>query len=196
MKCKVFIGLSAALLGLALGCENANKSKPTEQTYEENILEQKVQTVTATVDAIDQDTRHVTLRGEDGSILSFRAGEPVRNLPQVKVGDKVKVQYYEATAGRLLRPGETPPAEPTEETDTIRSPEGTLPGVATRRKLSKTATITNIDENAPSVTIKDQTGITTMIRVRDTSRLSEIKVGDQVIISFTEGVAVSVEPAD
>lgn len=196
MNSKILIGFSAALLGVALGCEHTHTSKPTEQTFRENIIEQRIQTVTATVEAINQETREVTLRGTDGNLLSFRAAEQVRNLPQVSVGDKVKVNFYEATSGRLLRPGETPPAEPTEVVQAVRSPDGEMPAAAIRRQVSKTATITSIDANTPAVTIKDQTGVTTTIRVRDRSRLNEIKVGDQVMISYTEGVAVSVEPAE
>ena len=43
--------------------------------------------VTATVIAIYQETREVTLRMEDGTEVSFVASEDVKNLPQVKVGD-------------------------------------------------------------------------------------------------------------
>ena len=43
--------------------------------------------VTATVEAIDQTTRMVTLKAADGKLVSFVADEAVKNLPQVKVGD-------------------------------------------------------------------------------------------------------------
>jgi hypothetical protein len=44
----------------------------------------------ATVTAIDQSTRMVTLKGPKGDSVTFKASEEVRNLAQVKVGDEVK----------------------------------------------------------------------------------------------------------
>ena len=45
-------------------------------------------TVTATVTKIDQKTREVSVKTEDGKDYSFVAGENVKNLSQVKVGDR------------------------------------------------------------------------------------------------------------
>lgn len=193
MRTTAIIGLAAALFVGGAGCENMG-AKPSEKAYDETLIDQRLQTVTATVASIDQDSRHVTLKGDDGKTISFRAGEAVRNLPQVKVGDKVKVNFYEATSGRLLRPGEAPLDEPKVETMTVRSPEGELPGAAVRQKVTRTATIAAIDAKTPSVTLKESNGAETIVRVKDKTRLNEIKVGDKVAISYVEGVAISVEP--
>jgi Cu/Ag efflux protein CusF len=187
--------LSAALaVAVASGCESDKSSRPTERTYQDTVIDQQVQTVTATVEAVDQSSRTVTLRGEGGNLLSFRAGPEVRNLAQLQKGDKVNVNYYEATMGRLLRPGETPPTEAQDLT--VRAPEGEKPGFATRRTVTRTARIEAIDPNYPSVTLKGDDGVTTTVKVRDKSRLNEIKVGDRVAITYAEGVAIAVEEAD
>src|SRR5512143_3537229 len=52
----------------------------------------------ATVVAIDQQTRKVTLRGEGGKEWTFTAGPEVRNLAQVQRGDRVLVQYFQGLA--------------------------------------------------------------------------------------------------
>lgn len=196
MHNKAIIGLATALLAVA-GCENTKPaSGPTERAYKDNIIRQRVQTVTATVAAIDQNTREVTLRDEEGKTIAFKAGMEVRNLPQVKVGDKVKVNFYEATSGRLLRPGEAPMAEPQVETMTVRAPEGEMPGAAVRKKVTRTATIAAVDAAASTVTLRETNGSLTTVRLEDKAKLHEIKVGDQVAISYVEGVAISVEPAE
>src|SRR5512145_1370929 len=61
---------------------------------------------TATVESIDQASRLVTLRLEDGSGTTVKVSDEVRNLPQVKTGDQVVVSYYEAIAAEVKKPGE------------------------------------------------------------------------------------------
>jgi len=67
-------------------------------------------TVTATVVKVDQKTREVTLKGEDGEEFSFVASEDVKNLAQVKPGDvlciieamKMMNQIESDKAGRVV----------------------------------------------------------------------------------------------
>ena len=49
--------------------------------------------LSATVTAVNQETREVTLKGADGKELAITVGEEVKNLPQVAVGDQVEVAY-------------------------------------------------------------------------------------------------------
>jgi hypothetical protein len=49
--------------------------------------------VTAKVEQIDYQSRMVTLRGPEGNIMSFKAGDQVKRLNEVVVGDEVVVQY-------------------------------------------------------------------------------------------------------
>src|SRR5580765_2510888 len=71
----------------------AAPAAPVSGTVSEGLV-----SATAKVKAIDQKTRHVTLQRSDGSELKFVAGDEVRNLAQVKVGDEVTVSYYESLA--------------------------------------------------------------------------------------------------
>ncbi len=49
--------------------------------------------VTAKVEQIDYQSRMVTLRGPEGNIMSFKAGDQVKRLNEVVVGDEVVVRY-------------------------------------------------------------------------------------------------------
>lgn len=57
--------------------------------------------VAATIDAIDTDTRVVTLRGEDGFQTVLRVADDV-NLDEVKVGDEVRMRVTEAVAIKVV----------------------------------------------------------------------------------------------
>ena len=51
--------------------------------------------ITAQVEAIDHETRVVSLRGPEGNILTFTASDEARNLGQVEVGDLVNALYVQ-----------------------------------------------------------------------------------------------------
>ena len=57
--------------------------------------------VAAKIDAIDTDTRVVTLRGEDGFQTALRVANDV-NLAEVKVGDEVRMRVTEAVAIKVV----------------------------------------------------------------------------------------------
>ena len=58
------------------------------------------QTITtkAKVESVNQDTREVTLKKSDGSKVTIKVPDTVRNLAQVKPGDTVKAKYSESIA--------------------------------------------------------------------------------------------------
>ena len=86
-----------AAAGLLFGCQT---------TSHEPAKVEQVREVSATVTAVDLPGRLVTLRGPEGKLFTVEAGEEVRNLPQVEVGDRVVVRYYEAIAAELAKPGQ------------------------------------------------------------------------------------------
>jgi Cu/Ag efflux protein CusF len=149
---------------------------------------------TATVKAIDYKTRHVTLQRADGSLIKFRAGDNVRNLAQVKVGDQVTVTYYESLAYEVKKPGTAVPGASVAE-GLQRANLGEMPGGAGARVTTVTATIAGIDKAAGTVTLKGPDGDPTTIKVRHPEKLDQVSVGDLVQITYTEGVAIAVTPA-
>jgi Cu/Ag efflux protein CusF len=149
-------------------------------------------TATATVKAVDQKTRRVTLRRADGSLIKFTAGDNVRNLAQVKVGDEVTVNYYESLAYEVLKPGEAAPGAAIAE-DVQRAKLGAKPGAAGARVTTVTVTITAINKAAGTVTLQDPDGDASTIKVRYPEKLDRVAVGDLVQLTYTEAVAVSVE---
>ena len=65
------------------------------------------ETVTATVVKVNQKTREVTVKMEDGKEFSFVAGDHVKNLAQVKKGDIITAVYTEAIAYEVKEHGTT-----------------------------------------------------------------------------------------
>jgi len=149
--------------------------------------------VTATVAKIDQKTREVTLKADDGREFSFVASEDVKNLPQVKVGDVVHVAYAEAFVYDVKKGGAAA------DRGTViaggSAEAGKKPAGAIARETKVTVLITAIDPKAPSVTFKGPGGNTRTIKVMHPEKLQGVSVGDTVDITYTEALAIKVEEA-
>ena len=149
--------------------------------------------VTATVEKIDHTTREVTLRTEDGQQHSFVASEQVENLPQVKVGDRVTIDYAEALAYEVKKGGAA--ADGGTVIAGGRAEPGEKPAGAIVRETTVTVLITAIDPKAPSVTFQGPGGNTRTVKVLHPERLEDVNVGDTVDITYTEALAIKVEAA-
>lgn len=62
-----------------------------------------VHRVNAVVEALDRDTRSVTLRGPEGGPFDLQVGEDVKAYGDVEVGDTVAVEYTEGLAMRMIQ---------------------------------------------------------------------------------------------
>jgi Cu/Ag efflux protein CusF len=147
--------------------------------------------VSATVTAIDQNTRKVTLREADGTLLSFTAGPDVRNLAQVKVGDVVTLSH---TVALVLELKKTSGGirERVENEGGLRAAPGQMPGAIMAREVRVVADVTKVDSKNKSVTLRGPNR-SVKLRVDDPKQLAGIKVGDQVEATFIDAVAVSVD---
>jgi len=124
----------------------AAPAPPVSGVVGENLV-----SATATVKKLDLKTRHVTLQRADGSVVKFVAGDEVRNLAQVRVGDEVNVTYYESLAYEVRKPGEGAPGAAVAE-GAARTKLGEKPGAGAARVTTVTATIAAIDKAACDLT--------------------------------------------
>jgi hypothetical protein len=184
--------LSIAAVGFAAepaAKSAAKKAEPPSWTTSSAVEE------TATVEAVDQKTRMVTLKGPKGNSVTFKASDEVRNLAQVKVGDTVKFAYYESLAVRVLKKDEAFPTAG-ESAAVARAKQGEKPAGVVGTKTSVNVTITAIDKKATTATLKSEEGKSVTVTPRDPKNLDKVKVGDRLVLTYTEAVAVKVEPAE
>ena len=149
--------------------------------------------VTATVTRIDQKTREVTVKMDDGQERSFVAGEEAKNLAQVKKGDRITVTYAEALVYEVKKGGAA--VAPASAVAGQAAQPGMKPAGAIARQTTATVLITAIDPKVPSVTFKGAGGNTQTIKVMHPEKLQGVKVGDTVEITYTEALAIKVEEA-
>ncbi len=120
MKQRIVAVLGALSLLAMAGCASTPDKTPvkeekaaTQPAEPAMVIREKV-SATATVKAINLETRQVTLQGKKGKPFTITVSEAVTNLPQVKVGDQVVVTYYEALMVQLTgKAAMASPGEPT-----------------------------------------------------------------------------------
>ena len=183
------LALLASLLLFASPCWSGEKApctdKPSMSTSETMIL-------TAMVEAINHETREVTLRGPEGNSVSFVASEEARNLGQVQVGDIVIAEYVQSMSIEVFaNDGSEPGAG--EIAAAGRSEEGAMPGMAAIDAVVVTATVEEINIEANTFKLKGPSGEIKEYEARDPENLKKAEVGDLVVITYTEAVAITVE---
>ncbi|HKW00929.1 MAG TPA: hypothetical protein VJN96_13975 [Vicinamibacterales bacterium] len=151
-------------------------------------------TVTAKVTAIDLAKREVTLKGPLGNSETVVVGDQVQRLNEVKIGDDVTVKYYIGVAADLRAPTDAEKAEPFKVIEgTGRTAAGTAPGGAAVRVVRIVATIEALDRTTQTVTLKGPGGRYVTLRVEDPKMLEKPRLGDTVIVTAAEALAVSLE---
>jgi hypothetical protein len=150
--------------------------------------------ISALVVAIDKATRTVTLKGPRGDVRDIVASADVKNFDQVKVGDFVFVRYAQALTLELKKT-KVKAGEPTVSEVVAKAKPGERPAVAGAREVTAIATVTAVDKKNSTITLKGPRGNVVTLDVQNPDQFKVVKKGDQVEVTYTEALALSVEPA-
>jgi hypothetical protein len=148
----------------------------------------------AQVVAIDRTTRTLTLKGPDGKAVDVVAGDEVKNFDQIRVGDFVVARYLESLTLELQKT-RVKAGEPVVREDAARAATGERPAVAGARQVSALAEVTAVDPKKSTITLKGPRGNVVTLNVQNPEQFKVVKKGDQVEVTYTEAMALSVEPA-
>jgi Cu/Ag efflux protein CusF len=149
--------------------------------------------IAATITAIDPATRSVTLKGPQGKEITIIAGPEVKNFAQMKVGDQVNVEYVEALTLELKK-GSTAPVARTDQAAAGAAKPGERPAGLAGRQVTITAEVVGLDPATQTVTLRGPQR-TVELKVRDPAQFKLVAKGDRVEATYTEAVAIAVEPA-
>jgi len=150
--------------------------------------------ISAQVVAIDKATRTLTLKGPKGNVVDIVAGEQVKNFDQIKVGDLVVARYAQALTLEL-RKTRTAAGEPTVREEAAKAKPGERPAVVGGRQVTVLADVVAVDPKASTITLKGPKGNEVTLNVQNPDQFKVVKKGDQVEATYTEALALSVEPA-
>ncbi|WP_266180876.1 hypothetical protein [Dyella humicola] len=187
------IAMVTPLGALAQPQEVAHSSTVTSTAHE---MARSEATLTATIAKVDRDTRMITLRGPEGDEVMVEAGPEVKNFDQLNVGDQVNAHFQRALALELLPAGSASTGV-AYEGGAEGAPKGAKPGMTAGRTITIVAKLAAVDMKNHTVTLLGDSGEKEVIEVKDPARqarMSHLKVGDMVRITFVEAIAVTVTP--
>jgi Cu/Ag efflux protein CusF len=192
------LSLCAAALALAPMASLADDAQKPMTVYKSSkagtVAGGRAEQLTATVTAIDLATRKVTLKGAKGVEETIRAGDEVKNLDQVKVGDRVVVTFSQGLVLYMLAPG-AKAAEPSAVVSGEAAAIGQKPAGDVKATVRGTVTIAAIDMKTRVVTLVGPQGRQFKVQAGPEVAIEKVKVGDKVNAEYTEAVAVAVTPA-
>ena len=148
--------------------------------------------ITAEVLAIDKEDRILTLLGPKKNVVDVHVGEEARNFDQLKLGDEVKIEYYESVAIYLGKPGTQPEADA--GLVVARAAKGEKPGGYAVGAIDVSASVVGIDRKNRSLTLELPEGkvVTTEVD-KSVKAFDTLKVGDTIHARLTKAIAISVE---
>jgi Cu/Ag efflux protein CusF len=184
--------MKAIMAAACLVAASACASPPPKPAVREELVQK-----TATVTAIDQASRLVTLQAEDGSAVTVKVSDEVKNLPQVREGDKVTVSYYQALAAEVKKPGEGVQGVQTDVAAGSAQP-GSMPAAGAGVVMRTTVVIDSVDTKSNTVTFTRTDGEQRTVAVESPEGqtfIKGLKKGDHVEVAYTEALAIEVKPA-
>jgi hypothetical protein len=210
MKRSLYLLCSAALLGVALASCSGKKTEesasmpapapadtaqaaPAEQAPIARGRTAAVH-VALSVEAVDQEKRLITLKGPEGNVGVYEVGEQVKRLHDIKAGDKINAQYEVAAVAELREPTEEEKSSPLVEVTTGARGEAEAPPAAgIGRAVRAVTTIEALDRTAQTFTVKDPVEGLVTVHVDDPSVFEHLKIGQTIVVTFAETLALAVE---
>ena len=176
----LLVVLATCLAVAAIATQAAAGEKPV-------VVATDLAVMTATVQAVDTKSRTITLKDPDGSVATLDVHPGVKNLDQVKVGDKLEVEFYKSVVIDVAG-GDGKP-EPLETASVGVAPYGDKPGIDAVDVLEVTARVAAIDYQKRTITLTGPQGGTVTLAVdKSATHFNEVKKGDQVVARVTEAV--------
>lgn len=199
---KLFIAFIAVLMAVTLAScattqttgttagSELSKPQPPSQPPKPGVVAVEVTEWTATVKAVDYAKKTVVLE-RDGRTATVDASYAKR-LNEIKPGDVVKVAHIEELA-IYVRKAEAGPM--TAEARTVElAPKTQAPGGIITDTKQVVANVEAIDYASRTITLQRPDGSVKTFKVSDAvEKFDQIKKGDQVVLEFTEAIAISVE---
>jgi hypothetical protein len=183
---RILAGLVIFTLAAPLVIADEHQTRPS-------ISANRTVTFSAEIVAINQETREVTLSGDDGQTVTFTARDEVRNLAQVKAGDRVFAEMYEEVSISVhANPDQLQPAA-AEMAATERTKAGEMPGAAAMDTVVISAVVEDINIENNTFKLKMSDGMVREFVAQDPGNLKRSKVGDLVIIGVSQAFGIVVQ---
>ena len=193
---KLFVAFIAVMMAITLAScattQTADKTTGSEmaQPPKPGVVAVEVTEWTATVKSVDYAKKTVVLE-RDGKTATVDASYAKR-LDEIKPGDVVKVAHIEEIAIYVRKAEQGPMASEARTVELAPKTQG--PGGIMTETKQVVANVEAIDYTQRTITLQRPDGSVKTFKVSDAvEKFDQIKKGDQVVLEYTDAIAISVE---
>jgi len=146
--------------------------------------------LTAMVEVINHETRQVVLRGPQGKLRTITLSENAQNLDQVQVGDTVNIEYVQHMSIEVFTNDGMEPGVGSIAAE-ANAAKGETPAGMIMESRVVTATVEEINIEANTFKLKWPGDEIKEYVAQDPENLKKAEVGDLVVATYTEALAMS-----
>jgi hypothetical protein len=176
--------MNAAALALAT-------PTPTSQEHLVGVGSATVITIHGKIVTVNRSKKLVTLEGPRGKLVTLHVYNPY-NLAAAKAGEPFVAKFYEIVTVRKKLPGESIPVASVAE-GIVSAMPWQVPGAVAAIRQEIVVTIDAIDLDRETVAVKGPEGSVETITVANPANLKYLKVGDQIVLTLSNVVAIALE---
>lgn len=183
----ILTGLLVASISLE-GVQSEDRRPPKEKWIQV--------TLKASVEALDLEKRLVTLKDPDGNLATVEVDKRVERLNEFEVGDVVSAEYWTYLKAEFRDPTPEEKEEPLVVlAEAGKAPEGMDPAAVVGAVVRGVVTVEIINRPIMQVTVKGPRGRYLTFPIADQTLIGQLKVGEVVVLTYAEALAISLEKA-
>jgi hypothetical protein len=149
-------------------------------------------TIHGKIVAVNRAKKQVTLEAPNGKQITVHVYNPY-NLKHAEPGQHFVAKFYEIIT--IVRQKPNPSMPPVSVAQGLVTAEpGDNPGSAFGRTIQVVTTVTAVNQAEHTIVIKGPDGSEETVKAAHHTGLRHVKVGDQVVITLTDVVAVELKP--
>jgi len=168
----------------------AQEKRPSREKWDQISMQ-------GTVTDINAETREITLMGTDGGLVTMTAGEDVERFNEIAVDDVIKFDYYTYIKAEFRDPTPEEVAEPVQMiAEAGKAPEGVDPAAAVGAVVKAVVTIEALNRPFMLATVSGPNGNYVSIPMEDEKLMEELHIGEVLILTYAEAVAIGLEKVE
>lgn len=150
----------------------------------------------ATVEAIHAETRELTLRDRSGNLATVTASEQVERFDEIEVGDEIVANYWLYLSAEFREPTPDEASTPLQVLAAAgKAIEGMPPTAAMGALIKAVVVVKVVDGVERDVTVQGPGGRYITLPVETPEILEGLNVGQKVILTYGEAMALQLEKA-
>ncbi|WP_449287069.1 hypothetical protein [Marinobacter sp. PE14] len=187
--------LALSVVSLPVLAQNAPQEQSTIESRAGSATRTTTVSASAVVKGIEKETRTLMLELPGGDVVEVVADQRVRNFDQIGLNDEVVVEYTQSLSLTLQKVR-------SEDTDisigaaAAGAEPGMKPAGGAGQIIQAFADVVAVSPGKSTITLKGPQGRIFELLVNNPDHFKVVNAGDQVLVTYTEAVAVSVEPAN